>query len=83
METYKTIKLTKEECIATETAITFVLRQEEESLKFFKEKLECPDSTTQVKEYLTVIADNKRRIKTLKPLLARITEMEYTIKHTL
>jgi len=83
METYKTIKLTKEECIATETVIEFVLRQEEESLKFFKEKLECPDSPSQAKQYLDVIADNKRRIKTLKPLLERMSEMEYTIKHTL
>tara|TARA_R100000781_G_scaffold111588_1_gene78111 strand:+ start:1581 stop:1832 length:252 start_codon:yes stop_codon:yes gene_type:complete len=83
MENYKTIKLTMEECVTTETVIELFLRQEEESLKYFKEKLECPDSPTQAKQYLAIIADNKRRIKTLKPLLARITEMEYTIKHTL
>ena len=80
---YKTIKLTKEESVATQTAIQVVLRQEEESLKYFKEKLECPDSATQAKEYLAIIADNKRRIKTFKPLLERMSKMEYTTVHTL
>ncbi len=83
METYKTIKLTRKECVASSTAIEIFLRQEEESLKHFKEKLECPDSPAQAKKYLTIIADNRRRIKILNPLLARITGMEYTIKHTL
>ena len=80
---YKNIMFNVDQLAISITALEDIVKNENESINFYFEKLNGSDSTKDVRSYTKSIKTSKDRIKSLDNLIKQMASNEFITKHQL